>query len=120
MYSEHYACAFDGTNVGELAPRNFSFNRPHGACPDCTGLGVKMEIDPALVDPEPRASPSRTGAIAPWSRAAATNTWYMRMLQAVAKKHGFKLNVPVKDMKQAHLDVLLYGDDDPITLRYQT
>ena len=56
MYSEYYACAFDGTNVGELAPRNFSFNSPHGACSDCTGLGVKMEIDPALVIPDRNVS----------------------------------------------------------------
>ena len=69
LYSEHYACAFDGTNVGELAPRNFSFNSPHGACPDCTGLGVKMEIDPALVIPN-RDISIEDGAIAPWSRAA--------------------------------------------------
>ncbi len=117
MYSEHYACAFDGTNIGELAPRNFSFNSPHGACADCTGLGVKMEIDPALVVPNVSVSIEQ-GAIVPWSRAAATNTWYMRMLVAVAKKHGFKLNVPVKEMKQKDLDLLLYGDDDPITLKY--
>ncbi|MEK7693087.1 MAG: excinuclease ABC subunit UvrA, partial [Chloroflexota bacterium] len=117
MYSEHYACAFDGTNVGELAPRNFSFNSPHGACPECTGLGVKMEIDPALVIPDCGVSVEE-GAIAPWSRAAATNTWYMRMLQAVAKKHGFRLNVPVKEMQQQHIDLILYGDEDPITLKY--
>ncbi len=117
MYSEHYACAFDGTNIGELAPRNFSFNSPHGACPECTGLGVRMEIDPALVVPNHSLSIEQ-GAIVPWSRAAATNTWYMRMLQAVAKKHGFKLDVPVKAMKQKHLDLMLYGDDDPITLKY--
>ena len=117
MYSEHYACAFDGTNIGELAPRNFSFNSPHGACPECTGLGVKMEIDPALVVPNYSLSIEQ-GAIVPWSRAAATNTWYMRMLQAIAKKHGFKLNVSVKEMKQRHLDLVLYGDEDPITLKY--
>src|SRR6185295_12330870 len=81
MYSEHYACAFDGTNVGELAPRNFSFNSPHGACPECTGLGVKMEIDPALVVPNHSVS-VEGGAIQPWARSQATSTWYMRMLQA--------------------------------------
>ena len=62
-----------------------------------------MEIDPALVIPN-RALSIDEGAIAPWSRAAATNTWYMRMLQAVAKKHGFKLDVPVSQMKQKHLE----------------
>ncbi len=119
LYSEFYVCPFDGTNVGELAPRNFSFNSPHGACPTCTGLGVKMEIDPELVVPNIALSIEQ-GAIVPWSRAAATNTWYMRMLQALAKKHGFKLNVPVKDMKQESLDLVLYGDDSKISLKYQT
>jgi len=109
IYSEYYACAFDGTNVGELAPRNFSFNSPHGACPECTGLGVKMEIDPALVLPDREVS-IEEGAIAPWSRNAATNTWYFRILQAAAKKHGFKLTVPVSEMKQKDLDLVLYGD----------
>ena len=81
MYSEHYACAFDGTNIGELAPRNFSFNSPHGACSDCTGLGVKMEIDPALVVPNRQRLRRERRDRAVVARRA-TNTWYMRMLQA--------------------------------------
>jgi|CXWL01.1.fsa_nt_gi excinuclease ABC subunit A len=119
LYSEHYSCAFDGTSIGEIAPRNFSFNSPHGACPECTGLGVRMQIDPKLIIPNWSVS-IEAGAIAPWARAASTNTWYMRMVQAVAKKHGFKLNVPVKDMKKQHLDVVLNGDDGQIQLKYQT
>ncbi|HYM15110.1 MAG TPA: excinuclease ABC subunit UvrA [Dehalococcoidia bacterium] len=119
LYSEHYACAFDGTNVGELAPRNFSFNSPHGACAECTGLGVKMELDEALVIPN-RDISIEDGAIAPWSRAQATSTWYFRMLQALAKKHGFKLNVPVKAMKPRDLKLVLYGDEDQISISYQT
>ncbi|MDE3096841.1 MAG: excinuclease ABC subunit UvrA [Chloroflexota bacterium] len=119
MYSEHYACAFDGTNIGELAPRSFSFNSPHGACPECTGLGTKMELDPSLVIPN-RALSISEGAIAPWSRSAATNTWYFRMVEAVAKKHGFSLDVPVSKMKQKHLDIVLYGDETPISITYNT
>ncbi len=119
MYSEHYACPFDGTNIGELAPRNFSFNSPHGACPECTGLGVTRELDPSLVIPN-RALSIEQGAIAPWSRAAATNTWYMRMLQAVAKKHRFRLNGPVEQMKPEHLQIVLYGDEKPVSLSYKT
>jgi len=119
LYSEHYSCAFDGTSIGEIAPRNFSFNSPHGACPECTGLGVRMQIDPGLVVPNKSISIEQ-GAIAPWSRAASTNTWYMRMVQAVAKKHGFKLNLPVKEMKKQHLDLVLYGDADQIQIKYQT
>jgi excinuclease ABC subunit A len=118
-YSEHYACAFDGTNIGELAPRNFSFNSPHGACTECTGLGVKREIDPSLVVPNRELS-IEGGAIAPWSRAQATNTWYMRMVEALAKRHGFSLKTPVKQLKQKHLNLVLYGDEDPIQIRYTT
>ncbi|MHB8377736.1 MAG: excinuclease ABC subunit UvrA [Dehalococcoidia bacterium] len=119
MYSEHYACAFDGTNIGELAPRSFSFNSPHGACGECTGLGTKMELDPALVIPN-RALSISEGAIAPWSRSAATNTWYFRMVEAVAKKHGFSLDVPVSKLKQKHLGIVLYGDETPISITYNT
>jgi excinuclease ABC subunit A len=117
MYSEHWACAFDGTNIGEIAPRNFSFNSPHGACPDCTGLGVKMELVPALVVPNRELS-IEEGAIQPWSRSASTGTWYMRMIQALAKKHGFKLNVPVREMKEKDLRLVLYGDPSNITITY--
>jgi len=119
MYSEHYACPFDGTNIGEIAPRNFSFNSPHGACPECTGLGVKMEIDENLIIPN-RAISIEEGAIAPWSRQQATSTWYFRMLQALAKKHGFRLDVPVREMKEKHLKLVLYGDADPIQIKYTT
>ncbi|HXK32629.1 MAG TPA: excinuclease ABC subunit UvrA [Dehalococcoidia bacterium] len=119
LYSEHYACPSDGTSIGELAPRNFSFNSPHGACPDCTGLGVKMEIDPGLVVPN-RSLSIEGGAIAPWSKSASVSTWYFRMVQALAKKHGFRLDVPVKDMKKQHLDLVLYGDDGRIAINYKT
>ncbi len=119
MYSEHYACAFDGTNIGEIAPRNFSFNSPHGACAECTGLGVKMELDPSLVIAN-RALSIEDGAITPWSKSQTTGTWYMRMLHALAKKHGFRLDVPVKDMKPADLELVLYGDEGQISISYKT
>jgi len=115
-YSEHYACAYDGTNIGEIAPRNFSFNSPHGACPACTGLGVKMQIDPTLIVPNRNLSIEQ-GAIAPWARGT-DGTWRMRMVRALAKKHGFRTDVPVKDMKKQHLDLVLYGDEDKITVTY--
>jgi excinuclease ABC subunit A len=119
LYSEHYACPFDGTSIGEIAPRSFSFNSPHGACPDCTGLGVKMELDPTLVVPN-RTVSIEAGAIAPWSKSQTTGTWYMRMMQALAKKHGFRLDVPVREMKAKHLDLVLYGDEEGISITYKT
>ncbi|MGB2694239.1 MAG: excinuclease ABC subunit UvrA, partial [Dehalococcoidia bacterium] len=117
LYSEHFACVDCGISLGEIAPRNFSFNSPHGACPDCTGLGVKMEIDRELVIPNRSLSLSE-GAVQPWQRASATSTWYYRMLEALAKKHKFSLDAPVSKLAKKHLDVILYGDSSPLTLKY--
>ena len=98
------ACPFDGISFGELAPRNFSFNSPHGACPDCTGLGVKMEIDPELVIPNKNLSIAE-GAIVPWARAAATqHLVHPHARGASAKKHGFTLDVPVSELTQEQLE----------------
>jgi excinuclease ABC subunit A len=117
MYSEHFACVFCGLSFGELEPRNFSFNSPHGACRECTGLGVKMELDPAMVIPN-RSLSIAEGAIVPWSRTATIGTWYMRLLNALARKHHFSLAVPVKAMDPEDLQLVLYGDEDKITLEY--
>ncbi|MEO8456820.1 MAG: excinuclease ABC subunit UvrA, partial [Chloroflexota bacterium] len=117
VYSEHFACVYDGLSFGELEPRNFSFNSPHGACRECTGLGVKMEIDPTLVIPN-RALSIAQGALVPWSRTASTGTWYMRLLNALARKHKFRLDVPVREMDDADIELVLYGDQGNITLQY--
>ncbi len=117
MYSEHFACVVCGISIGELAPRNFSFNSPHGACPDCTGLGVKMELDPGLVIPN-KGLTLNEGAIHPWARASTTSTWRQRTLEALAKKHKFSLDVPVRELAKKHLDLILYGDSSPVTLTF--
>lgn len=117
MYSEHFACVNCGLSFGELEPRNFSFNSPHGACRECTGLGVKMELDPELVIPNKNLSLAE-GAVQPWARTSAVSTWYMRLLEAVARKHHFSIHTPVKDLTKEHIDIILYGDEGPITLRY--
>ena len=75
LFSEHFACVQCGISLGEIAPRTFSFNSPHGACPDCTGLGHKLEIDPELVVPNKNLSLAE-GAIQPWSREGAMSMWY--------------------------------------------
>ncbi len=118
IFSEHLACAHCGISLGEIAPRNFSFNSPHGACPECTGLGVKMEIDPDLVVPNKNLSLSE-GAILPWARAAATSPWYYRILEAASKKHGFRTDVPVRELAPKHLQIVLYGDTSPVKVSYQ-
>jgi excinuclease ABC subunit A len=117
LYSEHFACVHCGISLGEIAPRNFSFNSPHGACPVCTGLGVKMEIDRELVIPNRELSLAE-GAIQPWARASTVASWYYRLIEAVADKYGFPTHVPVKDLKPEHLDRILYGTGDMVTIKY--
>ncbi len=107
-YSQRFACPDCGISLPELEPRNFSFNSPHGACPDCSGLGTKLEIDPALI-----LNTNLTiaqGAIKPWSHAGGTGqAWLMRILGTVAVANGFDLNTPLKDLTKKQLDIVLYG-----------
>ncbi len=117
LYSEHFACVHCGLSFGELEPRNFSFNSPHGACRDCTGLGVKMELDPEMVIPNRNLSLAE-GAVQPWARTSTVSMWYMRLLEAVARKHGFSLHVPARELTPEQVNVVLYGDTGPITLHY--
>jgi excinuclease ABC subunit A len=105
LFSEHFACVYCGISLGEIAPRTFSFNSPHGACPACTGLGFKQEIDPALVIPNKELSIAQ-GAIRPWQ----FQSWYFYHLESLARRYGFTLRTPVKDLSKEQLDVLLYGE----------
>ncbi|MFH1509107.1 MAG: excinuclease ABC subunit UvrA [bacterium] len=108
LYSEHFACLDCGINLPEIQPRTFSFNSPHGACPDCTGLGTKLEVDPDLVMPNKNLTINQ-GAIRPWSSTASRQTWYQRMLEAVAADNKISLDKPVKDLSKKELDIILYG-----------
>ncbi len=108
VYSEKYACAHCGLSFEELTPRMFSFNSPQGACPACTGLGVKMEVDPDLV-----VDPNQTlndGAILPWN--SPTAYIYRSMLQSVARHYGFSLDVPWKRLRPEHRKVILHGSGE--------
>ncbi len=105
LFSEHFACVYDGISLGEIAPRSFSFNSPHGACPTCSGLGVKLEIDPDLVMPNKELSIAQ-GAIRAWQ----FSSWLSYQLESVAQRHGFSLHTPVKDLNEAQLNLVLYGD----------
>jgi excinuclease ABC subunit A len=104
LFSEHLACVHCGISLGEIAPRTFSFNTPYGACPSCTGLGFKHEVDPDLVLNKELSVVE--GAIRPW----ATHTWYLWRVRQLARSHGFSLDTPLKDMKKEHVDLLLYGE----------
>ena len=110
MYSQRYAC-IDHPNeeIPELEPRLFSFNAPQGACPVCTGLGSRLEVDPELV-----FNPNLTiaeGAIRPYNRVNS-DAWYMKRLSSVAEAHGFSLRVPVKEMTPEAIEKVLYGTGD--------
>jgi excinuclease ABC subunit A len=105
-FSQHLACPNDGTSFDELAPRNFSFNSPYGACPHCVGLGTRFEVDPELVVPNHDLSIDE-GAINPWS--GARGEYFSRVLAAVADTFGFKTTVPWHKLKAKDQKVLLYG-----------
>ena len=106
-YSQRYACVdHPGEEIPELEPRLFSFNAPQGACPVCTGLGTRMEIDPSLVFNKNLTIAE--GAIRPFNRFSV-DAWYMKRLEAVAAEHGFSLYVPVRELSDDVRKLLMYG-----------
>ncbi|MGD1120078.1 MAG: excinuclease ABC subunit UvrA [Dehalococcoidales bacterium] len=111
LFSEKFACVYCGISLGEIAPRTFSFNTPYGACPACTGLGFKQEVDPDLV--LNRELSVRQGAIRPW----ATHNWFLWRTQALARRNDFSLDTPVKDLTEEQIHLLLYGEGDQSTYR---
>jgi excinuclease ABC subunit A len=115
-YSQALACTFDGLSFDELQPRNFSFNSPYGACQTCDGLGVRLEVDAALVVPDPDLSIAE-GALAPWSSGRVE--YWDRVLDAVADSHGFSTKTPWKKLSKKVRDVVLYGSDEEIYVKYK-
>jgi excinuclease ABC subunit A len=108
LYSLKYACVdHPDVAIPELEPRTFSFNSPHGACPVCTGLGSRLEVDPELVIPNGRLTLAE-GAIRPFNRIN-TDAWYMKKLQAVADRYGFSVHVPTSELTKDQLDKIMYG-----------
>ena len=119
-YSEQFACIGCGTSLTEIEPRTFSFNSPHGACSECTGLGYKLEVDPDLVISHKALSLSE-GAITPWSRGGPSSSWYVSLLESISSAHGFSAKIPVKDLPQESLDLILYGNGTKkVTIRHRT
>jgi excinuclease ABC subunit A len=120
VFSEQFACVQCGTSLPEIEPRTFSFNSPHGACTECTGLGYKLEVDPDLVIFDRKLSLVQ-GAIAPWTRGGTSSSWYLSLLESVASSHGFSADTPVKDLSQDQLNLVLYGNKSQrITIRHKT
>ncbi|MCB9991477.1 MAG: excinuclease ABC subunit UvrA [Rhodospirillales bacterium] len=111
LFSEQFACPVSGFTIPEIEPRLFSFNNPHGACPDCDGLGVRRYIEPELVVPNPSISVI-DGAIAPWN--GSFSGFYLQAMQAVADHYKFRIDVPWEEMKKEHQDIILYGSGGTI------
>lgn len=111
ILSQKFACPEGHVQLSELDPRDFSFNSPHGACPECKGLGTKLTIEPDLVIPNQRLTLAE-GAVRPWSKTTSRLSWYSRILHAVASEYGFSVDTPVRDLPKKYLDVILYGTGD--------
>jgi excinuclease ABC subunit A len=117
MYSEHLACLYDDLSFDELEPRSFSFNSPWGACPDCTGLGTKLEVDPELIVPDESKS-LEEGAIAPWSGGHISD-YFVRLIQALGDTLGFRMDTPWAKLPAKARQALLRGYDLQVHVRYK-
>ncbi len=116
-YSEHLACLDDDLSFEELEPRSFSFNSPFGACPECTGLGTRMEVDPELVVPDPTLSLDE-GALAPWSGGHVTD-YFQRLVEALADELGIDMETPWSKLPAKARKSLLHGHPTEIHVRYR-
>ncbi|HEY1624885.1 MAG TPA: excinuclease ABC subunit UvrA [Streptosporangiaceae bacterium] len=115
MYSEHLACLYDDLSFDELEPRSFSFNGPWGACPDCTGLGTKLEVDPELIVPD-ESRTLEAGALAPWSSGHSAD-YFGQLIKALSEAIGFRLDTPWVKLPATAREALLYGYDKQIHVR---
>ena len=110
FFSEHLACPEHGISLPEIEPRTFSFNTPHGACPDCQGLGSRLEIDPDLLIPDTERALSEGAIIAlEWNGPREQGGYYWHMVESVARTYKIDLNAPVKTISQENLNRILYG-----------
>ena len=118
VFSEHFACTDCNINFEEISPRTFSFNNPHGACPECNGLGSKMEIDTDLVVPDSSLS-LEEGAILPWSKSKNKDNYYHQMLEAVADHYGFSMDIPFEKLPKKYQNIVLYGSSERIDFTFR-
>ena len=116
LFSEHYSCPYCGFTVGELEPRLFSFNAPFGACPDCDGLGVKLEVDQDLVIPDRTKTLSR-GAIIPWN--PISSQYYPQMLAQACASYGIDMDMPFEELPTAHQEIILNGTEELFHFHYE-
>ncbi|WP_138759232.1 excinuclease ABC subunit UvrA [Modestobacter altitudinis] len=116
-FSEHLACIDDGLSFEALEPRSFSFNSPFGACPECTGIGTRKEVDPDLVVPDPQKSLGE-GAIAPWA-GSMSNEYFQRLLGGLADMIGFSMQTPWEELPAKVQKAVLHGSPDQVHVRYK-
>lgn len=116
LFSEHYACPYCGFTVGELEPRLFSFNAPFGACPDCDGLGVKLEVDIDLVIPD-KTKTLNEGAIIPWN--PISSQYYPQMLAQACESYGIDMDTPFEDLPIEHQEIVLNGTSESFHFHYE-
>ncbi|HEX5594875.1 MAG TPA: excinuclease ABC subunit UvrA, partial [Micromonosporaceae bacterium] len=117
-FSEHLACPNDHPlAIEDLEPRVFSFNAPYGACPECTGLGMKKEVDPELVVPDPERT-LREGAVQPWA-GGHTLEYFLRLLEALGEAENFNLDTPWRALPARAQKTILHGSDDQVHVRYR-
>ncbi|MDG9688132.1 excinuclease ABC subunit UvrA [Streptomyces sp. DH18] len=117
MFSEHLYCPYDDLSFEELEPRSFSFNSPFGACPDCTGIGTRMEVDPELIVPDEEKSLDE-GAIHPWSHGH-TKEYFGRLIGALSEALGFRTDIPWAGLPQRAKKALLFGHKIQTEVRYR-
>ena len=115
VFSEKFACPHCNISLDEITPRIFSFNTPYGACPECSGLGSKLQFDSDLVIPNKNLSVAE-GAIAPWGDSV---NYYIQRVAAIAEKYGFDINTPIKKLTKKQYDILLNGSDIPVKFKYE-
>jgi len=117
LFSQNFACVDCGVSIEEITPRLFSFNNPYGACPECTGLGITMRMDENLFINDDNLS-LNGGGLARWN--AKTAGWYFRHIEAVAQKHGFSMDIPIRELPRWALDEIFYGcGDEKFKIEYQ-
>ena len=109
IYSTKFACPESGFTIEEIEPRLFSFNSPYGACAECEGIGIKLNVDPNLVVPDEKKSIA-DGAIEPWAKS--TTLYYAQTLASIAKHYGFSLDERWKKLPKKFKDVILFGSDE--------
>ena len=121
LYSEHLACPYDNLSFPEVEPRTFSFNTPHGACPDCQGIGSRLEIDPDLLVPD-KSKSLRDGAIPlkEWGGPRDEGGYYWSTLEGAAKKYRISLDSPFHMLREKEVDIILYGiDGEEVPIEYR-